>query len=402
MKRRGFSQDFEAGNNGKGGIIMRHIRFGLTLLLAALIVSGCGAEEESGYSYFMADGGSKAAKMQDADNINENKTADQYSEDIDEEESDTDETAGEGMESGTSDSDKTQRGVDEKLIYQCNIGMETVDFDKTIAAFRKSIEKAGGFVESEEYSNEINSAYIDEYVYGDYEKFNTATEDRTYNATVRIPSSKYNEFINNTEKIANVISKKSNVTNVTAQYTDLKTKLEIYEAQQKRLVKQLEKADDKLALQIESKLTDIQVQIAQLHNRMNEIDTDVDYSTVVVYINEVGEYTETPQTDTFLHRLKNTISDSTRGFLETMEALLMLLIRLFPYLVICLVVALVWRDHWKKQKDRAGKEQERAVDLGQVKETEQEEAAPQDEAASQENEVSQEGAAEQEEDMPKN
>lgn len=350
------------------------------VLAAAVILSGCRADENENGS------GSKRGFMNlnAGQEMEDNIKSDSQSAKQDMSENDqstnakgeTAEIAEDGMESGTSTAGDSQRGVDEKLIYHSTILMETVDFDKTIHSFQKSIESLGGFIEYENYSNQIDFDYLSKSMYSDYEKFNSATEDRSYRATVRIPSGKYNQFLTNTEKIGNVTGKESNVTNVTTEYQDLQTQLEIYEAKQKRLVQQLEKASDKLALQIEEKLTDIQIKIAQLHNRVDSIDTDVNYSTVEITINEVSEYQEEPRSDdTFLDRLKNTISDSAESFLFTLEMLLLLFIRLFPYLVVLVIIVALWVRR-KRKKEAQNDTTDRVQEIVQesVNEKEEDEA----------------------------
>ncbi len=360
------------------------------VLAAAVILSGCRSDgNENGAGSKI---GYLAARQEMEDDVKSDSQSANYEQDMSENdqstnaEGETAEIAEDGMESGTSTAGDSQRGVDEKLIYHSTILMETVDFDKTIHSFQKSIESLGGFIEYENYSNQVDFDYLSKSMYSDYEKFNSATEDRSYRATVRIPSGKYNQFLTNTEKIGNVTGKESNVTNVTTEYQDLQTQLEIYEAKQKRLVQQLEKASDKLALQIEEKLTDIQIKIAQLHNRVDSIDTDVNYSTVEITINEVSEYQEEPRSDdTFFDRLKNTISDSAESFLFTLEMLLLLFIRLFPYLVVVVIIVALWVRRKRKKAaqdditDRVQKNAEQEIVQESVVEEEEDEAEPESE-----------------------
>lgn len=330
------------------------------LLTVAIAMSGCGSDENGEKSRGgdqMGIAAFDAAEQKAGEDTQTNGSEDTMSESGRKAEAEDveEETAQSGMESGTTADGGTERGIDEKLIYHSTIRMETVDFDKTIKSFRDSIESMDGFVEYENYSNQLDSGYMSESIYRDYERFNSATEDRTYQATVRIPSSKYNQFLRDTEKIGNVTGKESNVTNVTTEYQDLQTKLDIYEAQQKRLVRQLEKASDKLVMQIERELTEIQVKIAQLHNRLKTIDTDVNYSTVEITIDEVSEYQEEPPSeDTFLDRLKNTVIASGKRFLYTAETLLLVFITLFPYLVVLLIIVALWLHFRKRKAGRDG------------------------------------------------
>ncbi len=75
-------------------------------------------------------------------------------------------------------------------------------------------------------------------------------------------------------------------------------------------------------LQIESYLTEVQVQIEQLKSRMM-IEADVAYSYLNISINEVSHYKDKPKTnDTFLKRLRNTLVETVQNFAEFLEWLL--------------------------------------------------------------------------------
>ncbi len=328
------------------------------IMTVCLAVSGCGndsggvsynkTEKQNGGEYDSLVGTEEQEALPDEQNA-EGEISDTASgndgETVDSEES------SESKEDGNISGEDSKSELAEKLIYRCNINMETINFDKTIAAFKENIDQAGGFVEREDYTNNGVGSSLPEDIYEDYERFNHAAAERHYSATIRIPSEKYNSFVDSTGKIGNVTSKDSNVTNVTTEYVDLQTEKNIYEAQQKRLIKQLENANDKLALQIETKLTDVQVHIAKLNNRLNSIDADVAYSTIVIEIEEVAEYQEREEeTDTFLDRLKNTTSNSISAFLIVMEKLLMLFILIFPYLAVAgIIVLLCWKARKKKR-----------------------------------------------------
>ena len=66
------------------------------------------------------------------------------------------------------------------------------------------------------------------------------------------------------------------------------------------------------AISVENELTNIQVEIAKIKTRMNNIENDVAYSYIDLTVNEVREYTAEPvieKTDTF--RLPGTDMDRT-------------------------------------------------------------------------------------------
>lgn len=216
----------------------------------------------------------------------------------------------------------------EMLVYSCNMTVDVLDFDTAIDNLRESLDTYGAFPEHENYTDGKSS---DKWVYDDVKSW------KTYNATLRVPSEDYDEFCDYIANLGDLRKKDAIVDNLTSEYYDLSTTLEIYEAKEARYLELLSTVDEQTAIALEKELTDIQIEISRLVTRMNKIQTDVAYSYVYITINEVREYVEEPtieKTDTFGQRFKNTVSQSVSGFLSVMETLLFILIYLLPHLVI--------------------------------------------------------------------
>ena len=148
--------------------------------------------------------------------------------------------------------------------------------------------------------------------------------------------------------------------NVSPEYTDLKTALEIYEAKETRYINLLSTiTDDQYALEVERELMDIEIEIAKLKTRMNQIRTDVAYSYINMTIREVREYAKIKSEDTFGQRMLNRISDSWHLFLNVAEGLLVIFIMLFPYLliVVILLLLLLFLNRRYKKKVQKRKQQ---------------------------------------------
>ncbi|MBP1567421.1 MAG: DUF4349 domain-containing protein [Oscillospiraceae bacterium] len=215
----------------------------------------------------------------------------------------------------------------EMLIYSCTMGIDVLDFDPSVENFKAMLKQYQGFVESEDFNDGGNmSRWYDE----------KAEKWSTYRATVRVPSRVYDDFCNEVAGLGDLRSKNASAENVSQEYSDLSTTLKIYEQKENRYLELLAKAQDEVnAVAIEEKLTGVQVEIAKLKTRMNQIKTDVAYSYVYVTINEVKEYQAEPvHTDTFGERLSNTLKDAGKGFLNFLENLLFFLIYALPYLIL--------------------------------------------------------------------
>lgn len=239
----------------------------------------------------------------------------------------------------------------EMLVYSCSMSVDVLDFDKASEEFKTKLNQYQGFVETENLND--GSSYS-RYYYGNEEKWHT------YTATVRVPSRVYEDFCAAVSELGDLRSKNASVENVSQEYSDLSTTLEIYEKKEDRYLEMLANAKDETnAVAIEDKLTDVQVEIAKLKTRMNQIKTDVAYSYVYITINEVKEYQAEPvHTDTFGERLMNTLKDAGSGFLDFLEGLLFFLIYAVPYLLVfgIIIFGIVKLIKAVKNKNKAKKE----------------------------------------------
>lgn len=354
-----------------------------TLLLITLLFGGCGSSKSDtatdNYSL------KSAASAQS----NDSYAGDEAGESYDAAVADGEEMAADGDETADANASNNENATSnapkkistEMLVYRGSLVLDTLDFEKTVADFKKLILDNGGFVESENYADNKE-------MYGRYYQNNDDT-NKTYSATVRIPSDKYEYAMTQTGTYGDLRTKSSNVTNVTQQYSTYKSELEIYEAEYARYLDLLAKAkDDKYALEIEKQLFDLQVKIADLKSNMSNLETDVAYSYIDVEICEVKEYKEEPaKKDTFIDRLKNTCEESLEGLLGFLEGLLFFIIRswygfaffaLIVWIIVKIIKALIKRDK-KKKEERKSKTETSADDVNDVDESDDVEVDESDE-----------------------
>lgn len=327
-------------------------KLAVLVICAALVLVGCGSgaaeENGGGKSYFMAQKADNAAggKSQMDFQSEEELGTEDY--DVESAANEND-AASEGEETSQKESgSELQKVRKEMLVYRGQLAVDTLDFAKSVKEFKKLVDKVGGFVENETYSDD--AALDTYYVVEKDEKRNRFT------ARVRVPSSQYDTVMNAASDIGDLRSKQSNAENVTQQYSTYQSELKVYETERRRYLKLLEKAtEDAYALKLEEKIFDLQVKIADLKSGITNLETDVAYSYIDITICEVVEYQhEVLKKDTFVQRLKETCSDSWESFLSVMEGLLFLLIRIWYYIVIGFAIfCLIQRI----RKSRAGKGQ---------------------------------------------
>lgn len=264
------------------------------------------------------------------------------------------------------------------LVYEGSVSIDTLEFEDAVRAFRKTVEECGGFLEDEQ-SRGTGSNYEEDSSY-------RITERRTFHATARVPSDKYQDFMQKTEGIGKVTESNSKVTNMTRQYGTLKAELEIYEAEYQRYLKMFDEvSDDNAMISIQEKLTELSLNIARTKSEMSVIDTDAAYSTVYITIFEVSAYKE--NSAGFLTRLGNVVSDSWEGMLAFFEGILFFFIlHWYKLLLLALIVFFIVK-FVKKYDEKSRQKRQQAMQAYQQKQREEEAGQKnnQEEAIKQEN-----------------
>lgn len=316
----------------------------LSAVLCAVLLTGCGDSNSVAGIRQESKSYSDAASSADYDNGYYSDTAESYG--------GTGDIETPAAEAGSTD-DKAGLTADsiqkEMLVYSCYMTVDTLEFDTSLDSFKNTLEQYGGFVETENFNDGGNDG-----------RWYTESEEKwkSYSATVRIPSKNYELFCNSAGDLGDLRSKTSSVDNLSQEYSDLKASLDIYEAKEQRYITLLSSiTEDEYAVSVERELTEIQIKIAEIKTRMNQIDTDVAYSYVYFTLNEVKEYVSEPvKTDTFADRLANTLSSAGSGFLNFLEGLLFFIIYTAPYLVLIAVtvfaVSLIVRKIKKRRNSK--------------------------------------------------
>ncbi len=348
-------------------------------LIAVFILSGCGASNKTSDTYVSDTNSFSTASTAEAESggfMDYDYTGDiseeeyWYSDSIEvpsmemaaaEPEEEAAGNSGSAKDSGMSAGPASGEIEREMLVYSCSMSIDTLDFSSTLDGFHTLLAQYGGFIEIENYDDGGSTSRW---------YSNTMQKWQSYSATVRVPSRNYDAFCNSAGTLGDLRSKNASVQNLSSEYNDLSTSLEIYEAKEERYIALLaDITEDEYAVAIERELTELQIQIAAIKSRMNKIDTDVTYSYIYITINEVKEYVSEPvKTDTFFDRLGNTLSDTGRDFVEFLETLLFLIIRLLPYLVliVLLIIIILFLTRKRRAHRRNLRQQQAAQTVAQT------------------------------------
>lgn len=321
----------------------------LAMFLMLLCVTGCGNSESKNTGMYDSFG-AESQDSSDFEEVDVNGIDNAYSGEMSEEDASTatEEEENRADGNGNVKEDGEQVLDREMLVYRGNLIIDTLDFDQSVGTFRDVIKNAGGFVEEESTQDGGD-------LYSDYQ-ISKSEKRYEYEATVRVPSKKFDEIMEGSSTLGDVRSKSSNVENVTQQYGTCKSELEVYQVEERRYLELLEKAKkDETVLEIEEKLFDLQVKIAELKSTMKNIESDVTYSYIQISIRQVTEYAEEPEvTDTFMQRLVSTCKSSVEQFISVLEGILFFLIYTWYYILIIAIVVYIFIKR-KRKKKVAGK-----------------------------------------------
>lgn len=193
-----------------------------------------------------------------------------------------------------------------KIIKNYQIAAETKSFDEALKKLETLVSENGGYIESSRITghNLNSSRYSSRYA--------------TY--TLRIPAQNVELFIDSTENLVHITSHGSTVENVTSQYYDLQSRVEVLESERMALNEMLKEASSvDTMLKIREQLSGVIADIESLKTQLKIYDSLVSYSTVSLTIDEVIDYTEIPDADpSWAHQLvdafKRSWSDFAEGF----------------------------------------------------------------------------------------
>lgn len=226
----------------------------------------------------------------------------------------------------------TSVAADRKLIQTAWLELESREYAKALAALEQMVADCGGYIESrsEQGSSLYNSRYNARYA----------------ELTARIPADRLEEALTAAGELCNVVSRSTDVADVTESYTDTEARLETLRLQEQRLLEILSKAD-KLSdvLELESRLSEVRYQIESYEASLRSMDSRISYSTLHITLQEVVEYSivnDPPQT--LGQRLSDGFAASMKMVKNGAENLLVWLVTFLPVILLwaAVLAAVIW------------------------------------------------------------
>ena len=228
------------------------------------------------------------------------------------------------------ENDSALRAQDgQKIVYTGRLEMQTLEYDKSASSIRAKIREAGGFSESE---SERDNNY-------DWYRSGNSGNTRYLSITARIPSEKFEVFMDSLGGDGKVMSRSVNAENISQVYANKESYKKALEKEQERLLVMMDKAEtiDEMIL-VEQRLSEVERQLNAYKTDLSAMDKDVQYSTIYIELQEVKRYTEEVVKTPFSEEVKYAFEDAVNSFRNFCKAIVLFVVRYFPYLIILAVI----------------------------------------------------------------
>ncbi len=236
------------------------------------------------------------------------------------------------LELGGTEIDKGEGEYERKIIKVANVSAETKQFDESINQLEALCKSTGGYIESSSVRGiSLNSE--------------GSSTSRYANYTIRIPSGKFDEFNSGIHSMVNVVNSSSNVEEVTNQYYDIQSRIDVLELKKEALQKMYDNYTDykdiDTLLSLQDKLYAVIEEIEAYKTQLRLYDNKVSYSTVHIDIREVVDYNEIEEEKTFFEEIGDAFMGGCEVSLSLLEGIAIIIAALTPVLLPLIVIAAV-------------------------------------------------------------
>ncbi len=314
----------------------KHLITIISILLIAMLFTGCAAKSEASVENSMAMGAPMA----------EEAPMEKYEEFATEEAAPMEAPMADAASGGFDMLDNAEAQTGErKIIYTADYSISTENFDADYNKILDALESANGYLSSE------NTYGTRPEEYGD--------SGRSANFTLRIPIENYTNFLNTLSGIGTVESKSQYTEDVTTAYYDNEARIEFYEAHYEKLMDYLEKATEmEDVMSIEAQITETLLTLDSLKGTKRYYDSMTQYTTVHINLYEVVYNSAIPVSKRTLgQRISESFGEVISALGVFFEGLLVVIIGGAPVwgilVVIALAIFLPIRFHRKKKQKKA-------------------------------------------------
>ena len=223
-----------------------------------------------------------------------------------------------------------------KLILTARMNVETKNLDELLTKLSEALNKYGAYIQSSTTSN-------------------TASSSRQYDATIRIPSDKYAQFLEELKVNGNVSYYSEETKDVTDTYTDLEARLKSLKAEENKVLEFYDRAESlEDLMRVEERLTEIRYEIEYMEAQIRNYDLLVAYSTLTLHVTETSNYTQT--STSFIERLGRAFKNGFIDFVEGIEDLLITLAYDIYSIIFIILILVAAYFIYKKIRNRVKKQ----------------------------------------------
>ena len=176
-------------------------------------------------------------------------------------------------------------------------------------------------------------------------------EQRSGTWKARVPVERYEAFMAGATRLGELQSVNSKSQDVTAEYTDVASRIANKQIEEKRLRRHLEDSTGKLSeiLVVERELSRVRGEIEEAQGRIRVLANLSALTTITVTLNEIKNYVP-PSPPTFGTQVARAFTSSLDALREAFKAILLVLVALAPWLVVAGVLGLPARLLWRRFK----------------------------------------------------
>lgn len=275
------------------------------------------------------------------DGTNESDDTYDESDDSNDKEGNSDSENSENSENEEVSNNKKAKNIEDKLIYSYNVEYSVYgekNKKKAIEKVDNAIEKYDGFIE------------------------NSTSSEYSCRMTVRIPSEYKDKFV---EALTNKLDKENytinkQVENLKSTYADYKKQYEIAKSNYEAYSKLLKQADElKDVLEITNYVNTAKQTMDDMERQMQDIDTDVAYSTITVDINFNSDDLKRPEDEPLINQAIHAFKDGIRSFFLLIVNLLLFIIGNLLYLLVFGLI--IWFIVTKRKKKKRQKQEKNSA-----------------------------------------
>ncbi len=249
---------------------------------------------------------------------------------------------------GSSVYDEAAQQYGQKIVRSASLTLQTIHYDECKQQLQDLMNRYQCLITSEEENSSDWDWYYTEDGDGSLPADNS--DERSLHVVAGVPTSQLDSFLRDMDGVnGKIMNRSMNADNMTRTYSQNADKIASLEEEQRALndlLSRAEEVEDMIAIQQE--LANVRAQLQDLNNSNDQIDFDVNYSSVTIDLDEVNAFTPTSE-DSFPERLAYALSHSLEAFINVLKGIVIGIIYLLPYAVIAAAAVFLIR-RWRKRR----------------------------------------------------